>query len=236
MVNKITNRFNIQRIVVFIFLTVQVSELGGQTLAVIRSFRVYEKIAKQDSSIVMTELRSVIPDLKYDLRYATLNNFMHRKLYQHGDIAFLRLPVARAHAAAQADLDQKGFALKIWDAYRPYSITEAMWEPIRDERYLADPKKGSGHNRGIAVDLTLIDKPGGNELDMGTGFDNFSDTAHRDFTALPGQVLGNRLFLQTTMEKHGFIALPMEWWHFYWHDSTFDLMDIAPKKFKKNIN
>jgi len=236
MVNKIINRFNIQRIVVFIFLTVQVSDLGAQTPVVIRNFHVYEQIAKQDTNNVMTELRSVIPEIKYDLRYATVNNFMRRKLYPLGNIAFLRLPVARALAAVQADLDQKGFALKIWDAYRPYSVTKAMWEPIKDERYVADPKKGSGHNRGIAVDLTLIDKLSGNELDMGTGFDNFSDTAHRDFSALPMQVLENRLFLQTTMEKHGFVALPTEWWHFYWHDSNFDLMDIAPKKFKKNIN
>ena len=88
-----------------------------------------------------------------------------------------------------------------------------MWEPIKDERYVADPKKGSGHNRGIAVDLTLINLKTKEELPMGTGFDNFSDTAHQTFTALPEQILQNRNLFKNFMEKYGFKALETEWWH-----------------------
>ena len=101
----------------------------------------------------------------------------------------MRLIVARALGRVQQELNEKDLSLKIWDAYRPYSVTEKMWELIKDERYVADPKKGSGHNRGIAVDLTIIDRTTGKELDMGTGFDNFTDTAHQTFKNLPPEIL-----------------------------------------------
>ena len=113
-------------------------------------------------------------------------------------------------------------------------MTVRMWNLIKDDRYVADPKKGSGHNRGIAVDLTLINKASGAELDMGTGFDNFSDTAHQKFPNLPSVVLQNRQLLKTTMEKYGFTPLETEWWHFSWNHSDFEVLDIEPKKFKKN--
>ena len=108
-----------------------------------------------------------------------------------------------------------------------------MWELIQDERYVTDPKKGSGHNRGIAVDLTIIDRTTGKELDMGTGFDNFTDTAHQTFKNLPLEILNNRGLLKTVMEKNGFVAMETEWWHFFWNNQDFELLDIGPKKFKK---
>jgi zinc D-Ala-D-Ala dipeptidase len=89
-----------------------------------------------------------------------------------------------------------------------------MWEPVQDDRYAADPKKGSGHNRGTAADLTIIYLSTGKELPMGTGFDNFSDTAHHNFTGLPAEVLKNRALLKKTMEENGFKALDTEWWHY----------------------
>ena len=104
-----------------------------------------------------------------------------------------------------------------------------MWELVHDDRYVADPSKGSGHNRGLAIDLTLIKD--GKEVNMGTGFDNFTDSAHRDFTALPEAVLKNRLLLQTAMEKHGFKGLATEWWHFSFpNDGRYDVLDIDFKK------
>ena len=127
-----------------------------------------------------------------------------------------------------------GIGLKIFDAYRPYSVTEKMWEPIKDERYVADPKKGSGHNRGIAVDLTLINLKTKVELPMGTGYDNFSDTAHSTFMALPVEILQNRNLLKNIMEKNGFKVLETEWWHYSFTDAKdFELMDISFKKLKK---
>jgi D-alanyl-D-alanine dipeptidase len=124
--------------------------------------------------------------------------------------------------------------VKIFDAYRPYSITEKMWEKVKDDRYAADPSKGSGHNRGAAVDLTLIDLKTKKELPMGTGFDNFTDTAHSDFAQLPESILSNRNLLKSVMEKYGFKQLSTEWWHFYLpNSSTFELLDIRFADLKK---
>jgi len=109
-----------------------------------------------------------------------------------------------------------------------------MWEPIKDDRYVADPKKGSGHNRGIAIDLTIIDLKTGEELPMGTGYDNFTDTAHVDFNALPSIILQNRSLLKTTMEKYGFISLDTEWWHFSLPDANnYELLNIPFDALKK---
>jgi D-alanyl-D-alanine dipeptidase len=126
--------------------------------------------------------------------------------------------------------------LKIFDAYRPYSVTVKFWELVKDERYVANPSKGSGHNRGIAVDLTVINLKTGKELNMGTGFDNFSDTAHHAFTKLPEEVLQNRLLLRSTMEKYGFKAFDTEWWHYYLaNGERFGILDIGFKKMMKKL-
>ena len=158
------------------------------------------------------------------------------KFIKRAALRFCVLVVARGLARVQQELNNKNLSLKIWDAYRPYSVTEKMWKLIKDERYVANPKKGSGHNRGIAVDLTIIDRTTGKELDMGTGFDNFTDTAHQNFKNLPAGILDNRALLETVMGKNGFVALETEWWHFFWNNPDFELLDIDPKKFKKNIN
>jgi zinc D-Ala-D-Ala dipeptidase len=174
----------------------------------------------------------MIPGLRYDLRYASTKNFMGRLMYpEKTNITFLRYPAALALQKVQEDLRKQGLGLKIFDAYRPYSVTVKFWELVRDERYVANPAKGSGHNRGAAVDLTIVDIKTGNELDMGTGFDNFTDTAHHVFTGLPEQVLQNRRLLRSMMEKHGFKALETEWWHYSLPDATrFELLDIDFKK------
>jgi len=236
MFDKITNRFNIQLIAFIIFSTICSKAIHAQQTAelkVVNKYKNYKKQLKNDSSKKMIELKTIVPGIQYDLRYATPNNFMHEQLYKKGDETFLRLPVAKALVKVQEELTQKGLGLIIWDAYRPYRVTVKMWELIKDDRYVADPKKGSGHNRGIAVDLTIINKSNGKELNMGTGFDDFSDTAHQTFTNLPEEILQNRLLLKNTMEKYGFIALPTEWWHFYWSRANdFELLDIDFKKFR----
>jgi len=237
--NKITNRFNIKLLVTIIFSTTSLPILFAQDNSgpqVIKKYALYEQSWKNDSLKKMIELKTIVPNIQYDLRYATTNNFMHQQVYKNDTETFLRLAVARALARVQQDLNEKNLSLKIWDAYRPYSVTEKMWELIKDERYVADPKNGSGHNRGIAVDLTIIDRKTGKELDMGTGFDNFTDTAHQSFKDLPAEILANRSLLKTAMEKYGFIALETEWWHFFWNNPDFELLDIDPGKFQKNIN
>ena len=239
MLNKITNRFNIGLLVTIIFSTTSLPILYAQKNSepqVIKAYSLYKQSMKSDSLKKMVELKTIVPNIRYDLRYATVNNFMHQQVYKDDSHTFLRLIVARALGRVQQELSEKNLSLKIWDAYRPYSVTEKMWELIKDERYVADPKKGSGHNRGIAVDLTIIDITTGKELNMGTGFDNFTDTAHQTFKNLPPEILNNRALLKTVMEKNGFIAMETEWWHFFWNNQDFELLDIDPKKFKKNIN
>ena len=206
------------------------------TLQVINKYKVYSQQVRADSGCRMVELKSVIPGIQYDLRYATTNNFTHHRLYKKGNKTYLRLPVANALLNVQQELDSKGYGLKIFDAYRPYNVTKKMWELVKDERYVANPAKGSGHNRGIAVDLTIIRAKTGEELNMGTGFDNFTDSAHHDFLKLPAEVLQNRKLLKETMEKYGFKSFDTEWWHYSWpNDKGYEVMDLDFKLLEKNF-
>lgn len=197
----------------------------------------YKKQVKENPAKEMVELKSRIPGIVYDLRYATTNNFMRRLMYPAGTYqTYLRKSAAEALLKVQQELNQSGFGLKIFDAYRPYSVTVKFWELVKDERYVANPKNGSGHNRGAAVDLTMIDSKTGKELNLGTGFDNFSDTAHQGFTKLPDAVLKNRQQLKTVMEKYGFKAYSDEWWHYSWPEaSKFEILDIDFKKLAKKL-
>ncbi|MBO9682318.1 MAG: M15 family metallopeptidase, partial [Flavisolibacter sp.] len=174
---------------------------------------------------------TMIPNIVYDLRYATENNFTHQKLYKSGKQTFLRLPVVRALQEIQNDLAKRNYGLKLFDAYRPHTVTQKMWDLIHDEKYVADPSKGSGHNRGLAVDLTIINLKDGSALNMGTGFDNFTDTAHHNFKNLPPEILKSRTLLKETMEKHGFKALETEWWHYSWpNNRNYEVLDIDFRK------
>jgi zinc D-Ala-D-Ala dipeptidase len=211
--------------------------LSKYGVPVVRDIAVYQQMAQSDSNRRMVELRTLIPTLVYDLRYSTSNNFMRQPLYPYKmTTTYLRLPVARALAEVQRDLAAQGMGLKIFDAYRPYAVTERFWELVMNEKYVADPKKGSGHNRGIAVDLTLVYLSNGHELQMPTGFDNFSDTAHHNFMNLPFDALQNRKVLREVMEKHGFKHFDTEWWHYSWPDDPrFDILDLSFKDLRKVI-
>jgi D-alanyl-D-alanine dipeptidase len=209
-----------------------VNEYG---LTVLLDKHEFLETTRKDSSKQMVELKKLIPNIHYELRYAGTNNFMKRKMYPgHTTHTFLRLPAARSLKAVQDELNAKGLGLKVWDAYRPYSVTEQFWQLVKDERYVADPRKGSGHNRGIAIDLTILNLQTGKELDMGTGFDNFSDTAHHNFKQLPNEVLRNRDLLKSVMEKNGFLPFDTEWWHYSLpNPSVYEIMDIPFKEMNK---
>lgn len=210
------------------------SKAFAQELKIITKPSVYRQQQAQDSNYRMIELKTLIPDITYDLHYATTSNFTGQQLYRNGDKTFLRLPAAMALVGVQKLLKEKGLGIKVWDAYRPHGATKLMWHLVQDERYVANPAKGSGHNRGLAIDLTLIDLQTGTELDMGTGFDHFTDTAHHAFRALHPKVFQNRLLLKQTMEAAGFKALSTEWWHYYWpNDRNYDVLDIDFKKLQK---
>lgn len=242
MINNIRNRFRISRSLLVIFLTITsliaCGQAGGNTRpAVTDNYDDYKKQVKSDPAKKMLELKRLIPTIIYDLRYASLNNFMKRLMYPAGtNITFLRVPAANALAQVQSELNQKGLGLKIFDAYRPYSVTVKFWELVKDERYVANPSKGSGHNRGTTVDVTIINLQTKSELNMGTDFDNFSDTAHHGFTHLPEDILQNRILLKTTMESHGFKPYNDEWWHYSFFDGKLhEILDIDFKKLKKAL-
>lgn len=216
---------------------VSITVLYGQsaTLYVEHSYKKYRKTIADRPETQMSELKRIIPAIVYDLRYATENNFMHRLMYPaNTSTAFLRKPAAEALLKVQQDLSKEGLGLKIFDAYRPYTVSIKFWELVKDERYVANPIKGSNHNRGTAVDLTLINLQTGKELNMGTGFDNFSDTAHHSFKHLPPEVLANRNRLRTLMNRYGFTELETEWWHYTFKSPVkFDVLDIPFKKLSR---
>lgn len=203
-------------------------------LFVIKDIQILQQEINRNPDKKMINLKKIIPDIVVDLKYATADNFMHVKLYPPVKTTYLRKPVADSLKKVAEDLKQMNLGIKIFDAYRPYSVTVQMWEKVKDDRYAADPAKGSGHNRGISVDLTLIDLHTKKELPMPTHFDNFSDTAHQNFMNLPAEILNNRKTLKNIMEKHGFIALDTEWWHFYLpRSSDYELLDLSFAELKK---
>lgn len=199
-------------------------------LEVIESRRLYQRIARNDPQQVLVAVNALDPSIALDVRYATDENFMKTRLYPAAE-AWARCDVARALARVQASLRPRGVGLKVFDAYRPYSVTVAMWEPYQDPDYVADPKKGSRHNRGAAVDVTLIDLATGEELPMPTGYDDFTPKAHHDATDLPLEALQNRAILRQAMEAGGFEALPSEWWHYDYRGwASYPLMDIPHRE------
>jgi D-alanyl-D-alanine dipeptidase len=160
----------------------------------------------------LVDLPKVHAGVRLDIRYATTNNFTGKKVYDKAECR-LRRPVAEKLAEVQRELEREGLGLKVWDCYRPISVQKKFWELVPDERYVANPAKGSRHNRGAAVDLTLVDR-NGRELPMPTGYDDFSERAHRDFRELPADAIRNRERLERVMVKHGFVPFQTEWWHF----------------------
>lgn len=204
-------------------ITIPRNEYG---LRVVDSISLYERIVEKNPSHRLVEIGREIPGAELDIRYATEDNFMNQRLYPVA-AAWLRKPAAEALAAAEGELAGQGLGLKIFDAYRPYSVTRLMWERIGDPDYVADPARGSRHNRGAAVDLTLIDLDTGDELAMPTGYDDFTPRAHHDFDDLDAEVEENRRILRETMERHGYVALPSEWWHYDFRGwEQFDLLDL----------
>lgn len=151
-------------------------------------------------------------DFEYDLRYATENNFLKAKVYDCAE-CYTRVKTAKALIKANKDFIKQGYKIKFFDCYRPNSVQYKMWEIVPNPQYVANPVKGSIHNKGGAVDITLITLEG-DELDMGTDFDFFGKKAYHDNMDLPQEILHNRKVLKETMEKYGFWSVRTEWWHY----------------------
>lgn len=189
--------------------------------------------SEQDFDLV--ELVKLDPTMVLDIRYATVNNFTRRQVYP-STRCFLRRAAAAKLKQVQKELCEMGLGLKIFDGYRPFSVQELFWKVFPHEEYVARPVRdpsgrpiaGSKHNRGAAVDLTLIDLKTGKELEMPSGFDDLSSRANRNYTAMAPAAAKNCKLLEDIMVKYGFEPLPTEWWHFDlvgWQ--AFDLLDIS---------
>jgi D-alanyl-D-alanine dipeptidase len=156
-----------------------------------------------------------------DLRYAGERNFVKEQLYDCPR-CFLRPDVAEALLKATDYFSKKGYRLKLFDCYRPRQVQERLWEKVPNASYVTPPAKGSMHNRGAAVDLTLTDQ-GNEELDMGTDFDFFGPRAHHTYQELPQSILANRTLLKEGMAKFGFKSIRTEWWHYSFRGQSFPL-------------
>lgn len=174
------------------------------------------------SDFEFVDVEKYCPSIQVDVMYASENNFTGKILYPIAK-CFLRKGVANRLGRVQKNLEKLGLGLKIFDGYRPHHVSVYFWNLIQDIRYVADPKVGSKHNRGAAVDVTLVDAKGV-ELLMPTPIDEMSVCAHRNYFDLSEEAIKNRALLEEEMAKEGFIGLPTEWWHF--DDQNWELYPI----------
>ena len=163
----------------------------------------------------LVELRSLDPSIHYDIRYATSNNFASTPFYSSAH-AFMQRPAAQAVVRASKKLHERGLGLLIHDAYRPWYVTKMFWDAVPDSLhdFVADPSKGSRHNRGAAVDLTLYDLKTGAPIEMTGGYDEFSERSYPNYPGGTTRQRWYRELLRATMESEGFTVYDFEWWHF----------------------
>lgn len=184
-----------------------------------------ERVASPDGLI---EIKSQTSGIQLDLRYASANNFTGRALYSQAR-AFLQGVAAAALMRARESAMKEGYGLTLFDAYRPWRVTKQLWDatPRSQRNYVANPKRGSRHNRGCAVDLSLHDLKTSALVEMPSAFDDFSERAHRDFMATSAEAIANRARLARYMEGEGFIGMSNEWWHFDYKDwREYPVLDL----------
>lgn len=201
-------------------------EINSYGLAVVSSMKDYRAEVAPDSNRELLNIAAAIPGIMLDIRYATDDNFLGFPFYDTA-MAFARRPVVEALGKVEEELAADSLGLKIYDAYRPYSVTVMLYEKTHDSVFVAVPWKGSRHNRGCAIDLTLIDSRTGKELPMPTPYDDFTEKAHPDYADLPADAISNRDRLIALMDKYGFTVYYAEWWHFDFRGwEKYSLLDI----------
>lgn len=169
-------------------------------------------IQKIPADTTFVNLKNFSTDFIYDMKYATGNNFLKVKVY-NCDECYLRYGTVKYLLEANAKFMKKGFRIKIFDCYRPLTVQKKMWKILPNPIYVANPAKGSIHNRGGAVDITLVDEQG-NEVDMGTSFDFFGIESSHFYENLSDEIIKNRKFLKKIMLKSNFKSFDSEWWHY----------------------
>jgi D-alanyl-D-alanine dipeptidase len=192
---------------VILFFLFWVSSCKSQSL---QSAALNDKAIINDSTFV--NLKDYTDDFIYDMKYATEDNFLKTKVYDCAE-CYLRLKTVKALVEANKEFIKRGYRIKLFDCYRPLDVQKKMWKIVANPIYVADPAKGSIHNRGGAVDITLVDAAG-IELDMGTPFDYFGIEASHDYPSLSEVVKGNRKLLKAVMTIADFNSFDSEWWHY----------------------
>jgi zinc D-Ala-D-Ala dipeptidase len=176
----------------------------------------------------LVELTSLEPTIRLDIRYATVDNFLSTPVYEEAR-AFLQQPAAEALVRAHLALREKGFGLLIHDAYRPWWVTKLFWEatPKEDREFVADPAKGSRHNRGCAVDLTLYRLADGRAVEMPSLYDEMTERAYPGYAGGTPDQRERREILRSAMEREGFTVFESEWWHFDYRDwSEYPILNL----------
>ena len=176
----------------------------------------------------LVELVKLDPTIKLDIRYASSNNFLSTPMYSQAR-AFMQGPAAEAVVRAHRWLKRKGYGLLIHDAYRPWYVTKMFWEATPPDKriFVADPRDGSRHNRGCAVDLTLYDLKTGAPVQMPSGYDEMSERAYADYAGGTPDERERRALLRQAMGAQGFTAYPQEWWHFDYKDwKHYPIMNV----------
>jgi len=192
----------------------------------------------QSANDELVNVKDLIPDIVIDIRYNGTHNFTDQKLYST-DECFYSIGGIKQLQKIQdelADISEhnsiqrpEGLGLKIFDAYRPHTVQYLMYD-IVGPPYVANPANGSNHNKGSAVDLTIIDKATGEELDMGTDFDFFGPEAGHNYTGHSDEVNSNRALLKNLMLKYNFELYSVEWWHYsYVPAKSYPLLDFQMK-------
>lgn len=196
------------------FMQAQVSlPLSKYGLPVAGDPAVYRDLVESDADHELVDVRELLPRERYEITYATTENFLKRRLYPAPEF-FLRRPAAKALMKAARRLHREGLGLVLYDGYRPYSVTVTFYEEIGDTTFVADPRKGSKHNRGMAVDLSLYDLRTGQLLPMPSAYDEASPRAWHRYDEGDPQALRNRARLKEAMVAAGFEVFPYEWWHY----------------------
>ena len=185
-------------------------------------------ITKEVDSNAFVNLRNYSNDFVFDMKYATADNFLKEKVYPC-DECFLRVKTVKALLEANKSFIEKGFKIKLYDCYRPRAIQKKMWRIVPDANFVANPKKGSIHNRGGAVDISLVDSVG-NELNMGTTFDFFGEEASHNYQNLSDEILANRKFLKDIMLQNNFRIFESEWCNYILNCSNKDA--VSNKKWR----
>ena len=177
------------------------------------------KVILADTTFV--NIKNYSTDFVLDMKYATTDNFLKTKVYDC-EMCFLRYKTVQKLLAVNSILAKKGIKIKFFDCYRPLDIQKKMWQLVPNPDYVANPARGSMHNRGSAVDITLVDTKG-TDFDMGTPFDFFGVEASHSYQKLTNTQIANRIFLKTIMLENGFKPFDTEWWH-------YSLIDGASEK------